>query len=248
MIKAVLIDDEADARFVLQSMLKTYFDSEVQVMNQADDVNAGIEIIDGLKPDVVFLDIRMREGTGFDVLEKVNWKDFEVVFVTAFDQYAVKAFQFSAMGYLMKPVRLKELRRVISMLKEKNEKTKHSAGTRLKVLIDNYGVDKKIHKLVIPNVEGFKVVSIDKIIRLEGERNYTDFILLSGKKITSSKTLGDYQDLLSDFGFFRAHQSTIVNLRYVAGYNKGERLIEMIDGSNIALSRHRKNEFIDKFF
>jgi two-component system LytT family response regulator len=181
------------------------------------------------------------------VLEKIKEKNFEVVFVTAFDQYAIKAFEFSALGYLMKPIRLNELKQIVSTIKEKSEKLKASSPNRLKVLVENYGDDHKIHKLVISNMEGFKVVSIEEIVRLEGDRNYTDFILLDGKKVTSTKTLGEYQELLNDFGFFRVHQSTIVNLRHVMGYNRNERLVELVDGAKIVMSRHRKNEFIEKF-
>lgn len=247
MIKAVIIDDEPDARFILKNLLHTNFGEDIVVIAEADDVKSGVDTILSNNPDVIFLDIRMRGETGFDILEQIKEKKIEIVFVTAFDQYAIKAFQFSAIGYLMKPIRIKELKQVIASIKEKSEKNKESSTSRLKVLIENYGDDRKIHKLVISNMEGFKVISIEEIIRLEGDRNYTDFILIDGKKVTATKTLGEYQELLNDFGFFRVHQSTIVNLRHVKGYQRNERLIEMVDGAKIVMSRHRKNDFIEKF-
>ncbi len=248
MIKCVIIDDEADARFMLSNIINKNFKDQLQIVAEADSIPDGIKIIEKHTPDVVFLDIRMREGTGFDLLEKIENKNFEVIFVTAFDQYAIKAFQFSALGYLMKPIKIKELKQVVEILHNHFINQKENVTKRLKVLIENYGDDRKIKKLVIPNMEGFKVVAIEDIIRLEGDRNYTNFILLENKKITSTKTLGEYETLLSEFGFFRIHQSTLVNLRHVKGYVKGDGgSVEMADGKQVQVSRHRKANFVKKF-
>lgn len=124
---------------------------------------------------------------------------------------------------------------------------KQPGDQRLKVLIENYGDDRKIKKLIVTNMEGFQVLNIEEIVRLEGDRNYTHFIVLGNKKVTTSKTLGEYEELLNEFGFYRAHQSTIINLRHVKGYNKSEEIIEMTDNKEVKLSRHRKAEFIQRF-
>lgn len=248
MIKAVIIDDEKDARFLINNLLAKNFAGIITVLGEADDVDTGIKAIETHHPQVVFLDIKMPSGTGFDVLQhfKSNF-NFEVVFITAYDEYAIKAFQFSALGYLLKPVKTADMAQVISRLQKQFETEKIKDDQRIKVLIENSEDQNKIKKLVVTNINGFQVLSISDIVRLEGDRNYTHFIMSDGKKITTSKTLGDYENLLHEFGFFRAHQSTIINLRFVKAYKKSEELIEMLDNKLIKLSRHRKSDFIQRF-
>jgi two-component system LytT family response regulator len=247
MIKAVIIDDEEDARFLLKEQLKRNFSKLINIEAEADSIEDGVKIIKNHKPDVVFLDIKMPTGTGFDVLSQIKDVDFEVVFITAHDDYAVKAFQFSAFGYLLKPIRSSELKVVVDKLEHHLNLIKTGNDQRLKVLIENYG-DDKIKKLVISNMQGFQVLNIEDIIRLEGDRNYTRFISTGNKKQTTSKTLGEYEHLLTDYGFFRAHQSTIINLRHVKGFKKeGGGEIEMSDGAFVKLSRYRKIDFMKRF-
>lgn len=202
MIQALIIDDEEDARFMLRSLIERHFSDKIEVAGEADSVSDGVELINRQKPELVFLDIRMNRETGFDLLEAIDNKDFEVVFVTAYDEYAVNAFRFSAMGYLMKPVKISALREIIESYIKKSDEDRNDARKRLKILIENYGDDRKISKLVISNMEGFRVVDIEDIIRLEGDRNYTNFILRDGKRILATKTLGDYDTTLHEFGFF----------------------------------------------
>lgn len=247
MIKCVIIDDEADAIFMLKNILEKNFKDEITIVDVAENIKDGIQIINKQKPEVVFLDIRMREGTGFELLEQIKTKNFEVIFITAYDQYAVKAFQFSAMGYLMKPIKIQDLKNTISNLKLHFSKQKNNIEKRLKVLVENYD-DGNIKKLVVSNIDGFRVIPINNIIRLEGDRNYTNFILIDHKKITSSKTLGEYENLLTDFGFYRIHQSSLINLKHVVGYLKGDGgMVEMTDGYQVAVSRNRKADFIKRF-
>ncbi|TVR39279.1 MAG: DNA-binding response regulator [Cryomorphaceae bacterium] len=247
MIKAIIIDDEEDARFMLRSLIERHFADKVEIAGEADSVSGGIEMINRHKPELVFLDIRMNRETGFDLLKAIDNKDFEVVFVTAYDEYAVNAFRFSAMGYLMKPVKISALREVIESLVKKSTEDRNDARKRLKILIENYGSDRKISKLVISNMEGFRVVDIEEIIRLEGDRNYTNFILRDGKRILATKTLGDYEQLLNEFGFFRIHQSTVVNLRHVTAFHRSDNMVEMVDGTQHAVSRLRKAAFLERF-
>ncbi len=248
MIRALIIDDEKDARFLLRNLLEQDYNTTITVVDEADDIDTGISIIEKHKPDLVFLDIKMPQGTGFDLLEKLNTIHFEVVFITAYDSYAIKAFQFSAFGYLLKPIKATELKATILKLENHLQLLKQGAEKRLKVLVENYGDDRKIKKLVITNMEGFKVVNIDDIMRLEGDRNYTHFILAGNNRITTSKTLAEYEELLNEHGFFRIHQSTIVNLRHVKGYVKGDGgSVEMTDGKQLQLARNRKQEFMEKF-
>ncbi len=248
MINAVIIDDEKDARFLLRNQLEKKHKKKIKVLGEADDVQSGIELIKKHNPDLVFLDIQMKTGTGFDLLKKIGDINFEVVFVTAYDQYAVDAFKFSAFGYLLKPIKSKDLENTILKLEEHFKETKKDINKRLTVLVENYGSEGDIQKLIIPNVDGFQVVKISDIIRLEGDRNYTHFIVLPGKKITTSKSIGEYEELLNEHGFYRIHQSTIVSLRHIIGYFKGDGgTVEMVDGKKAKVSRYRKATFLERF-
>lgn len=248
MINAVIIDDESDSRFMVRSYLTKYFSETVKLVGEAEDVGSAIDLLKKTKADIVFLDIKMPSGTGFDVLhETMDIAKFETVFITAHDNFAIKAFQFSAFGYLLKPIKVTEFRNLVEKLIQQILVKKTENNLRLKILIENYGDDRKIKKIVVSNMEGFQVLNIEEILRLEGDKNYTHFITSENKKITTSKTIGEYEELLDEFGFYRVHQSTIINLRHVKSYKKSEELIEMKDGKLIKLSRHRKAEFITRF-
>ncbi len=248
MIRAVIIDDEADARFVLRKKLETDFSDILKIVGEADSVAEGIEVLSTSDPDLVFLDIKMRDGNGFDILQALSDPAFEVIFVTAYDNFAVKAFQFSAFGYIMKPVKSTELQNVVNNYLDKRAILKESSARRIKVLTENFGGEHKVSKLVIAHMEGFKVLEMADIIRLEGDGNYTNIILANSKKETSTKNLGQYEELLNDFGFFRTHQSTLVNLQHVTGFVKGGGgQVEMSDGTLVKLSRYRKTDFVKRF-
>lgn len=248
MIKAIIVDDESRARDLLQKILEHEFSERVKILDSVSDINSAVASIKSLKPDVVFLDIQMHEGTGFDLLKQINNIDFEVVFVTAHNEYAIQAIEFSALGYIMKPLRIAELKTVIDKLEKHLTKLKNGANSRVKVLIENYQDNQSIKKLIINHIEGFDVTPIKDIIRLEGDRNYTYFILSNGKRVLTSKTLGEYEDLLLDHGFYRIHQSTIVNLRHITKYKKGTGgKVEMTDGELFNVSRYRKQGFLNRF-
>ncbi len=246
MIKAVLIDDEADARFLLRNQLTTAFSDQIEIIGEAHDVSSGLTEVKRLKPDLVFLDINMPDGTGFDLLSELDTCPFEVIFVTAYDEYALKAFEFSAFGYLTKPLHSAQFKSTVesyvSRTGVENEENK------VKILMDNYLGDSAVKKLVLPNNKGFEVCEINEISRIEGDRNYSNFFLTSGEKYTSSKTLGQYEKLLAEYGFFRVHQSTIINMSFVKRFRKGSGgEVELTDGSKHKVSRYRKDEFMDKF-
>lgn len=246
MIKVVIIDDENDARYLLNNMLTKKIADKVIVLGEADDVDSGVELIKSVKPDLVFLDVQMKTGTGFDVLKRFEEFDFNVIFVTAYNEYAVQAFKFSAFDYILKPFKSSEIIDVINKFEE--ESKKKDADKRVKVLIENYGHKGEIHKLILSNIEGFVVLSIDQILRLEGDRNYTHFILTTGKKITTSKSLGEYESMLTDYGFYRIHQSTMVSLRHVTAFKRADDgYVEMSDGVTVKVSRSKKQGLIDKF-
>lgn len=249
MIRAVIIDDENWARQSLRNLIGKELRESVVVVGDADDVGSGVELIMKEKPDLVFLDIQMHEGTGFNLLEKLDRIDFDVIFVTAYDQYAIKAIEFSAFGYLLKPVKSQELKDVVGRLENRIRALRSDTKNRVKILLENYGDDRRIKKLIINHMNGFDVSLIEDIIRLEGDGNYTNFILKNEKKVLTSRTLGDYEELLFDHGFYRVHQSTIVNLRHVVKYHKGTGgKVEMSDGKSFSVSRYRKAGFLAHFF
>jgi len=219
MIKAVIIDDENSARNTLKSLLRA-IDAPLQVIGEGDDVSNAKQIIERTQPDLVFLDIQLKTGTGFDVLQTLSDFSGDIIFVTAYDNYAVKAFQSAAFGYLLKPLQINELKEVVNRFTT-HYSSKKNMASRTKILIENFE-EGNIKKLVIQNVHGFRVLSLNEILYLKGEVNYTRFILKTGEKLMTSKTLKEYEKLLTNYGFYRIHQSSLINLRYVKEYIKGE--------------------------
>lgn len=248
MIRAVIIDDEKDARFLLKNLVQKKLSEALVIVGEGDDVETGYSIIREKKPDLVFLDVQMKTGTGFDLLEKFDQIDFEVIFITAYNEFAIKAFRFSAFDYLLKPIKSVDLIQSVEKLAEKTRQQKMERDKRVRILVENYGADGEIQKLVVNNVDGFRVLEIKSIIHLEGDRNYTHIIMKDGTKVTTSKNLGEYERLLSEQGFFRIHQSTVINLRHVTGFKKADDgYVEMVNGSELKVSRSRKQDFIARF-
>lgn len=242
MLKAVIIDDEKASREALHGLLKRYC-KNVELIGQADGYNSGIELLKTHKPDVVFLDIQMPDGTGFKLLEDIENIDFEVIFSTAFDQYAIKAIKYSALDYLLKPVNPEDLINSIDKLEEKLKRGKDNINIRF--LIDsmkNKGNESK--KIVLSTSEGMHIVEIDNIIRCESEDYYTKFFFNDGKSIMVSRTLKENEEMLSDYNFIRSHKSHLVNIRYIKSFLKMDGgSILMKDGTHIPVSR-RKRELV----
>lgn len=241
MIKVVLIDDENDALESLSILLDDFIEG-LEIIGTADGVASGIALIEEKEPDLVFLDINMKDGTGFDLLEHFEKMSFQVVFVTAYDQYAVKAFKYAATDYLLKPIDLQELRKTVDRIK-----------STISMKTDNYAYLKSIYnkplpaKLALPNLEGFDLVSINQIIRCEGQNNYTTFYFESGKKIVVSKTLKEYENILEPHGFIRVFQSHIINAKKAEKYIKGRGgTVIMSDGTYIPVSREKKEILLKK--
>ena len=242
-INAIIIDDEPSARQTLNALLEKFF-PQINVIAQADSIQSGIDILNSHNPDLVFRDIEMPHGHIFDILENVNNLNYEIIFITAHNQYALEAFRFSAIDYLLKPVKISDLTRAI----ERFEKRAGSGEQKekIKVLIDN--LNQEVNRIVLPTGSGFEVASVSDIIRCEGERNYTRFIFTNGNKILVSKTLKEFEDLLCNYGFYRIHQSHVINLKHVKKYFKGKNPeVEMSDSQILPISRNRKEEFLTKF-
>jgi two-component system LytT family response regulator len=234
-ITALIVDDEENSRFTLREMLKM-FCPEVSILGEAEGVKTALEQTKKLDFDVVFLDIQMMDGNGFDYLRQVENIDFDVVFITAFDQFAIQAIKYSALDYLLKPVDADELKEAVKKVKKKEPKSKKNYD----VLLDNLK-DQEKQKLVLPTNEGIHIIQIDNIIRCEADDYYTRIFLVDKRMIMVSKTLKNTEELLSGKSFVRSHKSHLVNLQFVKKYVKSDGgYLELKDGTTIPVSRRKK--------
>ncbi len=241
MIKSVIIDNEKKSRKTLSNFLQKYCKT-VEVLGEADGVATGIELIKDKQPELVFLDIEMTDGTGFKLLESFDDIQFSVIFVTAYSAYAIKAFQISAIAYLLKPINPQELIEAI----EKYQKEIGLKGihNKLEVLLGNQS---SIKKIAFPTSEGIELVKLNQIVHCEADDNYTSIFLANDKRIVVSKTIKEYDTMLSDFGFFRIHQSHLVNLDYITKFNKNDGgYVVLENGKKLPVSRRNKQEFLEK--
>lgn len=240
MIRAVIIDDEHDSRETIFNILKNYC-KNIDVVGQANGVNSGLTMVKKTNPDVVFLDIQMPDGTGFDLLEKIPNVNFKVIFITAYDQYALKAIKFSALDYILKPVDPQQLIDAVSKIRI-DQMDIEDMNKKINILLRNRT---GFERITLPTSDGFKFVDIKDIVRCEADNNYTGFYLNNGEKALVTRTLKEYEDTLSGMDFIRVHQSHIVNLKYIDRYIKGDGgTIVMVDGSEVEVSRRRKEEFL----
>lgn len=240
MKKALIIDDENRTRDLIAKMINS-FGLDVEAIPAAGNVEEGIEAIEQHQPELVILDIQMPDGTGFDVLKAVPKKNFEVIFVTAHEEFAIKAIKFSALDYILKPIDVEELRgaieRALATIDMKKDEVQFDA------LQHNIHPQQK-KRLVLKTQESVHVVELDQIIRCESDRNYTSFYLTGGKKILVSKTLKEYETLLTGYNFLRVQQSHLINLDYVERYDKGNGgSVVMKDGSEVPLSQAKRDIF-----
>ncbi len=240
MKKALVIDDENRTRDLIAKMINS-FGLDVVAIPAGESVASGIKAIEEHHPDIVFLDIQMPDGTGFDLLRSIPNKSFEVIFITAHEEFAIKAIKFSALDYILKPVDADELKNAV-------EKALNSIGSKKEesqfdALQMNIQPNQK-RRLVLKTQESVHVIELDNIIRCEADRNYTSFYLVGGKKILVSKTLKDYETLLSGHNFLRVQQSHLINLDYVARYDKGNGgSVVMKDDSEVPLSPAKRDIF-----
>ena len=242
MLKAVIVEDEKKSRDTLAGLLKLYC-KNLEVVGEAESVKEGFEVIKQQNPDVVFLDIQMPDGSGFKLLEKINNVEFDVIFTTAYDQFAIKAIRYSALDYLLKPIFPEYLVNAVNKA-EKNRQLQKSHDN-IRVLLENMNLPPtETPKIILSTSEKINVVKIDEIIRCESDNYYTMFYFTNGKKLLVSKTLKEQEELLSEHDFIRPHKSHLVNVRYIKSYLKTEGgVILMEDGSKIPVSR-RKKEYI----
>lgn len=245
MIKAIIVDDELGARESLSKMIEKNC-KQIEVVAKVDSMLSAFEAITNKEPDLVFLDIEMPNGNAFDLLEKFKNINFNIIFTTAYDHYAIKAIKFSAIDYILKPIDPEELVNAVKRF-EAQRGQKESLDKQFKTLLSNVKPDNKLKKVGIPDGDGLIFINLSDIIRCDSDGNYTFFILTSGKKIIASRTLGEYEQMFADDNFFRIHRSHLINLEHVKKYIKGEGgYVVMSDNSQVEVSRRNKTDFLEK--
>jgi two-component system, LytTR family, response regulator len=241
--KALIVEDEIRSRDFLRNLVEE-FCPELNVEGMAANVEEAVSLINARSPDIVFMDIEMQTGTGFDVLQQVRQRDFHVIFTTAYDHYAIKAIKFSAVDYLLKPINLEELQQAVAKAVESLEQK--DKENKIDLLIKNLrrpaGEDFSIS---LSTSEGIEFIQLSNIIRLEANGPYTTFFMKDGRKIMVSKNLKEYEILLTEHGYFRVHNSHIINLKEVRKMIKTDGgYAVMNDDSMIAISPKKKDEFM----
>jgi len=240
-IRAIIVDDEENNRENLQSLISEYCEN-VEVVGQASSVDNAFKLIGSQKPDLVFLDIKMPEKDGFKLLESLNEVNFEVIIVTAYNKYAIKAIKFCAVDYLLKPIDIVELTNAVESV---SGRIKHKLENERLRQLTNFFQNRTPTKIGLASQQRVDFVEISNIYRCESDDNYTHFFLNNGEKMTVSKTLKEFEELLMDYGFIRIHQSHLVNSSHIKSYQKSDGgYITMNDGSVIPISRTKRNEII----
>ena len=242
-LRTIIIDDEPDAVNFIQSIIREYCPS-LEVVNTASNAMDGIRVIRENHPDLILLDVEMPHGSGFDLLSQFPDKTFDVIFITAFNHYAIRAIKFSAVDYILKPININEF---ILAIEKVTDKRLHSQqpNRNLETLLENLNSPVP-SRLALPTLEGMEYINPHEIIRVEADRSYSWFFLLDGRKLLVSSNLKEYQDILSDRTFFRVHNSHLINLEHVKKFIRGDGgAIEMIDGSQVPISRTRKDIFLE---
>jgi two-component system LytT family response regulator len=244
LIRTVLIDDETDSNRILQTLLENYCPN-VRVVGAADGVETATTLIRDVRPDLVFMDIEMNEGNAFDLLNRLQPIQFQVIFVTAFDNHALRAFKYNAIDYLLKPVNIRELSAAVDKLSGRQAES--DILERVKGLLDGMRSDTVGRKMAVPTATGLTFISLGEIVRLEAKGSYTTIHLQDRTKVYATVPFRYYEDLLPESTFFRVHHSHIINLNKIKSYLKGRGgYVTMEDGSSIEVASRRRESFMQR--
>lgn len=241
-LKAIIVDDEEAARIMLSALLEEYC-PEITIVKQCANVPDAVMAINKHEPDIVFLDIEMPEYNGFELISFFKKIDFEIIFVTAYSQYAIRAFEVSAIDYILKPVEIESVQKAVEKVKQKRQYS--NVQQRLDLMKSAYSGE-EITKIALPLNDGLLFVDLVEIMMFEAERVYTNVFLKDGSKILVSKPMRVFEELLSNRPlFFRMHRSHFINLNFIKKYQRKESMVEMNNGIVLAIARNRKQEFED---
>lgn len=234
------MDDEVATRSLLRRLFDDFF-PDVHLIWEAESVTSGTQMLQASLPDLLLLDIQLRDGNGFDLLNQFPEPGFQVVFITAYDQFALRAFQYNAIDYLLKPLDPRSLREAIDKLRKQKELALRPRLNGLMEVMEN----RQAKKIALSSAEGYSFYDLEEIIRLESSGNYTTFYILDGQKTTVAKTIKEYEELLPEHLFFRVHQSHIVSLQHVRKFLKADNGIAlMADGFKAPVARRKKETFL----
>lgn len=244
-MNAILVDDEKSNSEILREILKRYC-PQVNVVAVCTDITSAMQQIELQKPDLVFLDIQMPNGSGFDLLDRIQQKNMEVIFVTAYDNFLLKAIRYSALDYILKPVSIPELVNAVSRAEKRfADKT---FNDQLQLLISNMQKPAQTQKIAIPVKDEYIFVTVSDIVRLEANGAYTEIFTSDGKSFLTSKNMKEYEDLLPETIFCRVHHAHIINMNFVRSYHKGRGgYVQMTNGITIEVSVRKKDEFLSRF-
>ena len=241
MIKVLIIDDEAKARNILKHYLESFV-PEISCIETAESADAAHKLLERYSPDIVFLDVEMPHKNGFQFLTEISDPAFDVIFTTAYNQYAIQAMRFSALDYLLKPVDPDELKAAVQRHTEKRE-AKQTQKALYDNLVENIGKNEvKDFKIAVPSAEGFYFFMIDDILRLEADRSYTHIHLVNKRPFIASKTLKHFEEMLEEFNFIRTHKSHLVNPQHITRLSNDNEFVLLTDGSKVDVSRRKKEE------
>jgi len=241
-IRSIIVEDEKSSTLTLMRLLEKYC-PEVEVIFTATTVKDAISKIDKTNPDLIFLDIGLPDGDGFNVLNEVRSESFEVIFTTAYDHYAIKAFEFSAIHFLLKPIDYKDLQ--VAVKRFINHQSKTELSKKFQILKEH--LNNKPESIILPSADGLEIYKIDEIVRCEANDNYTSFHLANKKIIVMSRSLNNYETMLENLNFARIHQKHLINIKYIRKINKGKYwTLTMSDNAELQIAAKRKHEFIAK--
>jgi len=235
-IQTIILEDEAKSLDVISNLIRQ-FTSDIELIGSAGWVDKSVQLISEKTPQLVFMDIRLADGTGFDVLKKVTSRDFELIFVTAYEEYALDALRVSALDYLLKPIGIPEFEEAVGRARDKIREKKN---------LEHNSIERKIG---VATLSGYEFIDAKDIIWCTSRSSYTHFYCSDGKKLISSRNLGFYEDLLYARNFYRIHNSSIINLRFLKSYIKGKiSYVVLTDGTRLEISQRRKGEFLEMLF
>lgn len=246
MISAVIIEDEPIFQEILRKAI-THTGTNIRIDGVCNSKREAKKVLPVVKPQLIFLDVELADGKGVDLLNELDSTDFEIIFTTSHDKYAINAIKNNAADYLLKPIKEKELKKAIEKVaKRLEEKETLKEAVRLQEYLDKVKSDQQQDsKLMVPTKEGMIFLKVNDIVRLQSESNYTLFYLTSKKKILVAKTLKNFEEKLLPYNFLRIHQSNLINLAHMREIDHGDNFVLMSDGSKVEISKRKKKEFMD---